>query len=156
MSIGLWLLAAEQVLAMGKFTEAPIIFQRCFSSSQYQAHCRRKSRGTDSSHQRRDRIDRPRRFATKVRDATLCSPLIVKSYKFIVAAAMRLQSHFTMLRMNQRPIIFAGMLLIPAAALRTEVEKIEAALILSQLAETFWVSKALMNQRLRDYLENLN
>ena len=53
--------------------------------------------------------------------------------------------------------IFAGMLLIPAEVLRTEVEKIDSSLdIVMQLAETFWVSKALMNQRLRDYLENLN
>ncbi|SME97147.1 ImmA/IrrE family metallo-endopeptidase [Pseudobacteriovorax antillogorgiicola] len=53
--------------------------------------------------------------------------------------------------------IFAGMLLIPADILRTEVEKIDSSLdIVMQLAETFWVSKALMNQRLRDYLENLN
>lgn len=52
--------------------------------------------------------------------------------------------------------IFAGMLLIPGKMLRLEVEKIDSSLdIVSQLSETFWVSKALMNQRLRDYLENL-
>lgn len=51
--------------------------------------------------------------------------------------------------------IFAGMLLIPGKMLRNEVEKIDSSLdIVSQLSETFWVSKALMNQRLRDYLEN--
>ncbi len=53
--------------------------------------------------------------------------------------------------------IFAGMLLIPSKVLRIEVEKIDSSLdIVMQLAETFWVSKALMNQRLRDYLENLS
>jgi Zn-dependent peptidase ImmA (M78 family) len=53
--------------------------------------------------------------------------------------------------------IFAGMLLIPAHLLRQEVERIDSSLdIVAQLADTFWVSKALMNQRLRDYLENLD
>lgn len=53
--------------------------------------------------------------------------------------------------------IFAGMLLIPAELLKVEVSKVDSSLdIVMQLAETFWVSKAMMNQRLRDYLENLN
>ncbi|MFW7380986.1 MAG: ImmA/IrrE family metallo-endopeptidase [Oligoflexus sp.] len=53
--------------------------------------------------------------------------------------------------------IFAGILLIPGYLLRHEVERIDSSLdLVSQLADTFWVSKALMNQRLRDYLENLN
>jgi hypothetical protein len=53
--------------------------------------------------------------------------------------------------------IFAGMLLIPAAMLRKEVEQIDSSLdIVMQLADTFWISKALMNQRLRDYMEYLD
>jgi hypothetical protein len=53
--------------------------------------------------------------------------------------------------------IFAGMLLIPGEMLRKEVEKIDSSLdIVLQMAETFWVSKALMNQRLRDYMEHLS
>ncbi len=53
--------------------------------------------------------------------------------------------------------IFAGMLLIPSKLLRREVERIDSSLdIIMQLADTFWVSKALMNQRLRDYMEHLN
>jgi hypothetical protein len=52
--------------------------------------------------------------------------------------------------------VFAGMLLIPARLLRSEVERIDSAMdIVTQLADTFWVSKPLMNQRLRDYMENL-
>ncbi|MEZ4742217.1 MAG: ImmA/IrrE family metallo-endopeptidase [Bdellovibrionota bacterium] len=52
--------------------------------------------------------------------------------------------------------IFAGILLVPAAILRKEVETIDSSLdIVLQLADTFWVSKALMNQRLRDYMEYL-
>ncbi len=53
--------------------------------------------------------------------------------------------------------IFAGALLVPGAMLRREVEKINASLdIVMQLADIFWISKALMNQRLRDYMENLS
>lgn len=51
--------------------------------------------------------------------------------------------------------VFAGMVLVPGKLLRNEVEKIDSSLdIVMQLADTFWTSKALMNQRLRDYLEN--
>ena len=53
--------------------------------------------------------------------------------------------------------LFAGMLLVPAAMVRKEVEKIDGSYdIITQLADIFWVSKALMNQRLRDYMENLS
>ncbi len=55
-----------------------------------------------------------------------------------------------------RANLFAGLLLIPGKMLRKEVEKVDASHdIVSQLSETFWVSKAMMNQRLRDYMENL-
>lgn len=50
---------------------------------------------------------------------------------------------------------FAGLLLVPGEFLRREVERIDSSMdIVQQLASTFWVSKALMNQRLRDYMEN--
>ncbi len=56
-----------------------------------------------------------------------------------------------------RANIFAAMVLIPASLLKKEVERIDSSLdIIQQLAETFWVSKALMNQRLTDYMENLS
>ena len=52
--------------------------------------------------------------------------------------------------------IFAGVILVPGAMLRQEVEKIDSSIdIVMQLSDTFWVSKALMNQRLRDYMEHL-
>jgi len=55
-----------------------------------------------------------------------------------------------------RANLFAGLLLAPGKMLRKEVEKIDTSYdIVNQLSETFWVSKALMNQRLRDYMENL-
>ena len=53
--------------------------------------------------------------------------------------------------------IFAGVLLIPGKMLRKEVERIDSSLdIVLQLAEIFWTSKSLMNQRLRDYMENIS
>lgn len=53
--------------------------------------------------------------------------------------------------------IFAGMLLVPGSLLRDEVERVDSSLdIVMQLADTFWISKALMNQRLRDYMEHLS
>ena len=53
--------------------------------------------------------------------------------------------------------IFAGNLLIPGNLLRKEVERVDSSIdLVMQLAESFWVSKALMNQRLRDYLEFLS
>ena len=52
--------------------------------------------------------------------------------------------------------IFAGMLLVPGKVLRKEVERIDSSIdLVSQLADTFWISKALMNQRLRDYMEHI-
>lgn len=52
--------------------------------------------------------------------------------------------------------LFAGLILVPGELLRREVDRIDSSLdIVMQLAETFWVSKAFMNQRLRDYLEYL-
>lgn len=52
--------------------------------------------------------------------------------------------------------IFAGQLLVPGKMLRKEVETIDSSIdLVLQLAETFWISKALMNQRLRDYMEHL-
>jgi hypothetical protein len=52
--------------------------------------------------------------------------------------------------------VFAGALLVPGALLRREVEAIDSSIdLVAQLAETFWTSKAMMNQRLRDYLEHL-
>lgn len=53
--------------------------------------------------------------------------------------------------------IFAGMLLVPQDLLRKEVENLDSAFdVVQQLADTFWVSKSLMNLRLGDYMENLD
>ncbi len=53
--------------------------------------------------------------------------------------------------------LFAGHVLIPSSMLQEEVDKINSSLdIISQLADAFWVSKALMNKRMRDFMENLS
>ena len=53
--------------------------------------------------------------------------------------------------------IFAGIMLIPDHLLRKEVDSVDSALdFVTQLTDTFWVSKALMNSRLRDYLDNMS
>ena len=53
--------------------------------------------------------------------------------------------------------IFASLILIPGNLLQKEVANIDSSLdIVAQLANTFWVSKSLMNYRLQDYLEHLN
>lgn len=51
--------------------------------------------------------------------------------------------------------IFAGALLVPGELLRKEVNRLDMSFdMIRQLAESFWTSRALMNQRLRDFLEN--
>ncbi|MES2745384.1 MAG: hypothetical protein V4655_08145 [Bdellovibrionota bacterium] len=53
--------------------------------------------------------------------------------------------------------VFAGALLIPSDLLREEVQKLDMSFdMIRQLSEIFWVSRSLMNQRLRDYLEHAN
>lgn len=51
--------------------------------------------------------------------------------------------------------VFAGALLIPSDLLRDEVQKLDMSFdMIRQLSEVFWVSRSLMNQRLRDFLEH--
>lgn len=52
--------------------------------------------------------------------------------------------------------VFAGLLLVPDPLLHKEVIRVDCAKdIVNQLSDVFWVSKSLMNQRLRDFLEHL-
>ena len=49
--------------------------------------------------------------------------------------------------------VFAARMLVPAKLVRQEMSKVDLGRdIVGQLAETFWVSRALMNRRLRDIL----
>lgn len=57
---------------------------------------------------------------------------------------------------NIQSNIFAAHLLIPDVLLKQEVQKVDMTLdIVTQLTTTFWVSKSLMNRRLRNYLEKV-
>ncbi|NRA66409.1 MAG: ImmA/IrrE family metallo-endopeptidase [Pseudobacteriovorax sp.] len=154
---------ANEILEMGNFSEAPIYIPEVFqlfpninliSSSEVSTGIivKKPESGGDEAveiHYKGDEMRPYIRF------------LIAKElYKYLceighsVAKAVS-QSPKEVIEIQSN--IFAGMLLIPAKVLRTEVEKIDSSIdIVSQLAETFWVSKALLNQRLRDYLENLN
>lgn len=52
--------------------------------------------------------------------------------------------------------IFAGVVLIPDDLLRKEVDNLDSTLdVVTQLTDIFWVSKALMNNRLRDYMNHM-
>lgn len=79
-------------------------------------------------------------------------------FKFLVRSGNPIASNFANSPEEVIDIqanIFAGVLMIPAKMLRNEVEKVDSSFdLVIQLADTFWVSKSLMNQRLRDFLEN--
>jgi hypothetical protein len=81
-------------------------------------------------------------------------------YKYLVASQSPYLAHSTSCPeevLDIRANLFAGLLLVPGKMLRREVERIDASHdIVHQLSEIFWVSKAMMNQRLRDYMENLS
>jgi hypothetical protein len=77
---------------------------------------------------------------------------LVRTKNQMVAHMRRCPDEIQEIRAN----LFAGLLLVPGSFLRKEVERVDPAKdIVTQLSDTFWVSKALMNQRLRDYMENL-
>lgn len=80
-------------------------------------------------------------------------------FKYLVNSGNLLVAHIRTCPeevLDIRANLFAGLLLVPGKMLRKEVEKIDTSHdIVNQLAEVFWVSKAMMNQRLRDYMENL-
>ncbi len=53
--------------------------------------------------------------------------------------------------------VFAGLMLMPGDMLRKEVERMDTSFdLIRQLTETFWVSRALVNQRMKDFLEHGN
>ncbi len=55
------------------------------------------------------------------------------------------------LLLNIHANLFAGMLLIPTRLLQQEIGKVQSSLdIVDQLSRIFWVSKSLMNKRLKD------
>ncbi len=152
---------AEKVLASGSFMEAPIYLHEVFqlypnlqlvSSDEIDTPVKVTSEGSGTELKTtvtyRGQEMRPyMRF------------LIAKElYKYLCRSANPVAIEFADTPdevLDIQANIFAGMLLVPANILRKEVETIDSSLdIVMQLAEPFWISKALMNQRLRDYMEN--
>lgn len=153
---------AEQVLKAGKFTEAPIYIPEVF---QLYASIEAES-DPDLSEPYILRIEGEKpHIKTKI---IYKGPEMRPYVRFVAAKEL-----FKHLVRSENPVgasfkgvpdevldiqanIFAGALLVPAHLLRVEVEQINSSLdIVMQLADTFWISKALMNKRLRDYMENL-
>lgn len=154
---------AKQVLSVGKFDEAPIYIPEVF---QLYPNITLNSDDSIDETVIIDRSGEGAELKVNIRyKGTEMRPyvrfLIAKElYRYICRSGQPIAAGMSDIPDEVLEIqgnIFAGMLLIPAGILRGEVGKIDSSLdIVMQLAETFWVSKALMNQRLRDYLENLN
>ncbi len=85
--------------------------------------------------------------------------LVKELFKFLCATQHPLTARLKSAPQEVRDVqsnIFAGVVLIPDHLLRQEVDNLDSTLdLVTQLTDTFWVSKALMNSRLRDYLANM-
>jgi hypothetical protein len=157
--------AVEAIVAAGNFTEAPIYLPEVYQIQGVGAGIKLVS---DES------ITEPVAVTTEGEGAAMTTtvrfrgPEMRPYVRFLLAKELfkhlSRTGHSACARFSASPTevldiqanIFAGMMLVPGKMLRKEVERIDSSLdIVLQLAETFWVSKALMNQRLRDYMENL-
>jgi hypothetical protein len=151
--------AAESVLALGNFTEAPIYLPEVYGLF---PELRLSADET---------IPEPMQVVTEgdVTTVKFRGPEMRPYVRFMLAKELFKylcrRGHTLTAKFASGPAevvdiqanIFAGSLLVPGRMLRKEVESIDSSLdIVLQLAETFWISKALMNQRLRDYMEHLN
>ena len=155
--------AADAVIAAGKFTEAPIYLPEVYKlypnltltqddtlGSVVQVDV--TGTGAEQITAIRYRGPELRPFVRFVLAKELFKHLIRVNHP-IVARFIDSPAELQEIQAN----IFAGLILIPGKLLRKEVETIDSSIdIVLQLAETFWTSKALMNQRLRDYMEHLN
>jgi hypothetical protein len=155
--------SAQAVLNSGNFTEAPIYIPEIF---QMFANIKLVSDDTIADATVIETAGEGTDIITTIR---FRGPEMRPYMRFLLAKELFKHlvrsSHPSCLRFENSPAevldiqanIFAGMLMIPGTMLRKEVEKIDASLdLVLQMAETFWVSKALMNQRLRDYMEHLS
>ena len=154
---------AQEVLKAGNFVEAPIYIPEVFqifpnikleSNESMQDSIEIENIGTGKDTKMKVIYQGPemrpyiRFLAAKQLFLFLCQSENEMAYKFrkTPAEVLDIQSN-----------LFAGMLLVPGNLLRKEVERIDSSMdIVMQLSEIFWISKALMNQRLRDYMEYLN
>lgn len=156
--------AAEKIIEMGRFTEAPIYLPEVFqlfegvkleSDPELKAAVERHAVANESGTEATTLKFRGPEMRPYVRYG-LARELwkhllhtqheLVKAYQDAPSEVQEIQAN-----------IFAGALLIPGTMLRREVERVDSSLdLILQLAETFWTSKALMNQRLCDYMEHLS
>ena len=154
---------ARQVLELGNFSEAPIFVQEIFSLFPNINLCADR---TLVAPIQVDNSEVPTKTCTiRYRDEEMrpyVRFLLVKElFKFLCSSEQRLTSNFVSNTPTPQEVIdvrsnvFAGLLLIPDHMLRRAVNNLDSSLdVVNQLTNMFWVSKALMNNRLRDYLEN--
>lgn len=154
---------ARQVLSLGKFEEAPIFVQEIFSLFPNINLCADQTLAMPIQI---DNNDLPTRTCTiRYRDEEMrpyVRFLLVKElFKFLCSSEHSLATNFVSETLTPQEVIdvrsniFAGLLLIPDHLLRRDVNNLDSSLdVVNQLTDMFWVSKALMNNRLRDYLEN--
>lgn len=154
---------AKNVLESGNFTEAPVYLPEIFqiysninvtSDSSIKGNIEVHEEPTDNGLKVKILYNGPE-MRPYVRFLSL-----KELYKYLCNSDHPLASQFKSAPTEVIDIqanIFAGMVLIPSDLLSAEVSKIDSSMdVVSQLADIFWTSKALMNQRLRDYLINNN
>lgn len=153
--------AAEAVLALGNFTEAPVYIPEVLGLFPQIKLAQQDSQSEAVTVQ----IDAESKTTTVSFRGPEMRPyvrfLLAKElFKHLCRAENAICARFIGSPQEVQDIqanVFAGLLLVPGKMLRKEVEAIDSSLdIVLQLAETFWTSKAMMNQRLRDYMEHLS
>jgi hypothetical protein len=151
---------AEEIVRNGGFTEAPIYIPeilRMFPAIQLATRVeqeepftvRQEGEGRELKTVIISRESETRPYIRFIAAKTLFKHLVASQYEGTEAFA---SSPAEILDIQSN--IFAGALLIPGEMLRREVDRIDTSFdLLRQLADMFWVSRSLMNQRLRDFLE---
>ncbi len=151
---------AEEIIRSGGFTEAPIYIPeilRMFPAIQLATRVeqeeaftvRQEGEGRELKTVIISRESETRPYIRFIAAKTLFKHLVASQYAGTEAFA---NSPAEILDIQSN--IFAGALLIPGDMLRREVDRIDTSFdLLRQLADMFWVSRSLMNQRLRDFLE---
>ncbi|HYX35557.1 MAG TPA: ImmA/IrrE family metallo-endopeptidase [Oligoflexus sp.] len=151
---------AEDIIHNGGFTEAPIYIPeilRMFPAIQLATRVeqeepftvRHEGEGRDLKSTIVSRESETRPYIRFIAAKTLFKHLVASQYP---DTGMFANSPAEILDIQSN--IFAGALLVPGDMLRREVDRIDTSFdLLRQLADMFWVSRSLMNQRLRDFLE---
>ncbi len=153
--------AAKSLLENGTFTEAPVYLPEIFQLVKEVTLAEDETLNEPVAVESVDSEAGPR-FIIKFREMRPFSRFLLakKLFQCLVTSGVGLFKSFQdspseVLEIQSN--LFAGFILIPGPTLKKEVEAIDSSMdLVAQLAETFWTSKALMNQRLRDYLDQLN